>query len=181
MAASPGLLPLCLPDPSCLTLEDMSRQGGVIIMTVSATSVGCACPRCGVHSSHIHSRYSRTLRDLPCHGAVVRICLRTHRFYCRAPDCPRRIFTQRLPVVVPPHGQTNLSTAQSLAGDRLRIGRGGGVSPGARSWELIAAQTQSCGSSTKLRLQNTPVMSKFSGWMIGPGAAAIATAQFWWI
>jgi len=86
----PAFLPLCLPDRSCLTLEDMSRQGDVIMMTVSATSVGCACPRCGVHSSHIHSRYSRTLRDLPCHGAVVRICLRTHRFYCRAPDCPRR-------------------------------------------------------------------------------------------
>lgn len=80
MAASPGLLPLCLPDPSCLTLEDMSRQGDVIMMSVSATSIGCACPRCGVHSCHIHSRYSRTLRDLPGHGAVVRICLRTHLF-----------------------------------------------------------------------------------------------------
>jgi hypothetical protein len=49
-----------------------------------------------------------------------------------------------------------------------------------RSWEFIAAQTQSCGFSAKLGLLNIPVMSKFSGWMIGPGAAAIAMGQSWW-
>ena len=75
MAASPGPLPLCLPDPSCLTLTDVSWQGGIMLMIVSATTVGAACPRCGVHSAHIHSRYCRTLRDLPCHGAAVRISI----------------------------------------------------------------------------------------------------------
>ena len=141
MAASPGLLPLCLPDPSCLTLEDMSRQGGVIVMTVSATSVGCACPRCGVHSSRIHSRYYRTLRDLPCHGAVVRICLRTHRFYCRAPDCPRRIFTQRLPVVVPPHGRQTCRQRKALQEIGYALGGEAGYRLAAQLGILCSADT----------------------------------------
>jgi transposase len=69
------------------------------MMTVSTTATTAACPRCGTRSRHVHSRYSRTLRDLPCHGATVRISLRTRRFYCRMRNCQRRIFTQRLPVV----------------------------------------------------------------------------------
>jgi transposase len=147
MAASPGLLPLCLPDRSCLTLEDMSRQGDVIMMTVSATSVGCACPRCGVHSSHIHSRYSRTLRDLPCHGAVVRICLRTHRFYCRAPDCPRRIFTQRLPAVVPPHGRQTCRQRKALQEIGYALG-------GEAGYRLAAKLGINCSADTILRFLN---------------------------
>ena len=51
MAASPGPLPAWLPDPSCLTLDDVFWQGGIMIMIVSATTVGSACPQCGVHSS----------------------------------------------------------------------------------------------------------------------------------
>ena len=132
MAASPGPLPLCLPDPSCLTLDDVFWHGGIMMMIVSATSVSGACPRCGVHSAHVHSRYCRTLRDLPCHGAAVRICLRTHRFYCRAPDCPRRIFTQRLPIVVPPHGRQTCRQRNAL----LQIGYALGGEAGCR----LAAQ-----------------------------------------
>ena len=53
MAASPGPLPGCLPDPSCVTLNDVFWQGGIMMMIVSATTVGGVCPRCGVHSSQL--------------------------------------------------------------------------------------------------------------------------------
>src|SRR5271169_2271577 len=106
MAASSGPLPLSLlPDPSCLTLDEMVHRGNVLMMIVSATTNDAICPSCGARSCHIHSRYCRTLRDLPCHGTSVRICLRTHRFYCRSRDCRCRIFTQRLPVVAAPYGR----------------------------------------------------------------------------
>lgn len=156
MAASPGPLPLCLPDPSCLTLTDVSWQGGIMMMIVSATTVGAACPRCGAHSAHIHSRYCRTLRDLPCHGAAVRICLRTHRFYCRAPDCPRRIFTQRLPIVVPPHGRQTCRQRNAL----LQIGYALGGEAGCR---LAAQLGIHCSADTILRLLSQAGSAEYSG------------------
>ncbi len=125
-------------------------------MTVSATSVGCACPRCGLHSSHIHSRYSRTLRDLPCHGSAVRICLRTHRFYCRAPDCPRRIFTQRLPVVVPPHGRQTCRQRKAL----LEIGYALG---GEAGYRLAAQLGFNCSADTILRLLSQVPSAEHAG------------------
>src|ERR1700751_4146138 len=98
MAASPSPLPGLLPDASHLTVDDVYQEDGVIVMIISAAG-SAACPVCGFCSCHVHSRYCRTLRDLPCQGAVVRIYLRTHRFYCRAKDCCCRIFTQRLPAL----------------------------------------------------------------------------------
>jgi transposase len=104
MAASPSPLPGLLPDASDLTLDDVRQENGVIVMIVSAVG-NAACPVCGICSWHVHSRYCRTLRDLPCQGAVVRICLRTHRFYCRVRDCRCRIFTQRLPALTARYGR----------------------------------------------------------------------------
>jgi transposase len=113
MAASPSPLPASLPDPSCLRLDEVVCQGGTIVLVVSATGDG-ACPRCGVPSHYIHSRYCRTLRDLPCQGAILRICLQTRRFYCRVRDCPRRIFTQRLPAVTLPYGRQTCRYHEAL-------------------------------------------------------------------
>lgn len=113
MAASPNPLPAFLPDPSCLRLDEVVCHCGTIVLVVSATGDG-ACPRCGVPSRHIHSRYCRTLRDLPCQGATLRICLRTRRFYCRVRDCPRRIFSQRLPPVALPYGRETCRYYEAL-------------------------------------------------------------------
>jgi len=156
MVASPGPLPACLPDPSCLTLNDVFWQGSIMMMIVSATAVGGACPRCGVHSSYLHSRYCRTLRDLPCQGAVVRICPRTHRFYCRAADCPRQIFTQRLPIVVPPYGRQTCRHRNAL----LEIGYALGGEAGCR----LAAQLGIHSSAdTILRVLSQAASAEYAG------------------
>jgi len=129
MAACPSPLPVSLlPDPSCLTLDEIVHQRGVIVMIISATAGGASCPRCGVRSSHVHSRYSRTLRDLPCHGTIVRICLRTHRFYCRVRHCDCRIFTRRLPTVASPYGRQTCRHRDAL----LAIGYALGGEAGCR-------------------------------------------------
>jgi transposase len=138
MAASPSPLQASLPDASCLTLDDVVSQHGIMMMIVSAANSG-SCPHCGVQSSHIHSRYCRTLRELPCHGTVVRICLRTHRFYCRVHDCRCRIFTQRLPTVTSPYGRQTCRHRNAL----LAIGYALGGEAGCR----LAAQLGICSSA----------------------------------
>lgn len=103
-----------------------------MLVTVTATADGATCPHCRGRSCHVHSQYSRTLRDLPCHGTVVRICLRTHRFYCRVRDCDCRIFTQRLPLVASPYSRQTCRHRDAL----LAIGYALGGEAGCR----LAAQ-----------------------------------------
>lgn len=66
-----------------VSLEAVEREPDQIILHVATTSSSSACPLCGTHSRHIHSRYARTLRDLPVFGLPVRVRLIAHRFFCR--------------------------------------------------------------------------------------------------
>ncbi|MBA3768536.1 MAG: transposase family protein [Acidobacteria bacterium] len=51
-------------------------------------------------SSRIHSRYTRSVTDLPWHGVTVKLELRTRRFRCENSLCTKRIFCERLPRAV---------------------------------------------------------------------------------
>jgi transposase len=127
-----------------------------MMLIVSASVGGGTCPRCQVRSCHVHSRYCRTLRDLPCQGTVVRICLRTHRYYCRVRDCPRRIFTQRLPIVASPYGRQTCRHRDAL----LAIGYALGGEAGCR----LAAQLGIHSSAdTILRVISQAAAGEYAG------------------
>ena len=87
-----ALLPPSLP----LRLEEVEQQGPTLILTVRSTEREKACPACGQHSRSVHSRYQRTLADLPVQGLRLRFRLSARRFYCRVPDCVRQVFCERL-------------------------------------------------------------------------------------
>ena len=76
----------------------------VTIVTAPTPSQG-ACPLCGGLSGRVHSRYTRTLADLPWSGRAVAVQVRARRFRCTSSDCRRRIFTERLPEVVRPRAR----------------------------------------------------------------------------
>jgi transposase len=79
------------------------------------------CPDCGVTSNSRHSRYWRTLRDLPLQGRCVVVKIQFGRWLCRQPACPRKIFTERVAGVLQPHAQhTNrLGEVHRLVGRAL--------------------------------------------------------------
>jgi transposase len=56
-----------------------------------------SCPDCHVLSSHVHSHYTRHLRDLPVVEQPVRLRLLVRRFRCLTPTCTRQTFVERLP------------------------------------------------------------------------------------
>lgn len=86
-----------LPDliPSEFVAETMSEGSGVIIVTTRAISPSGCCPRCGTASSRVHSRYRRTVSDLPCCGRRVELRVEARRFVCAVPTCHQKIFSER--------------------------------------------------------------------------------------
>ena len=105
------------PVSACLDLENLT----VHLVTTAPTA---ACPRCRSDTPRVHSRYTRRLDDLPCLGRPVRLQLAVRRFVCPQPDCPRRIFAERLPGFAAPWAratdrlrQTQTDLGSSLGGE----------------------------------------------------------------
>ena len=85
-----------LPDPNALCLDHIAVEGDVIVFHVATTAQTAACPACRCPSARIHSRYRRTLQDLPWQGNTVRFLLTVPKFFCDNTDCPRKVFAQRI-------------------------------------------------------------------------------------
>jgi transposase len=98
------LLEYFLPDASTLNLKHWELDAGSHQMTVTVCStqtVAC-CPLCQSPTGRVHSRYERTLKDLPLAQFSFTIVLEVGKFFCLNEACRRRIFTERLPTIVAP-------------------------------------------------------------------------------
>ena len=87
--------------PKGLELESLSLGTGHVSICVGSVATRCICPVCGHGSSRVHSRYHRTVSDLPWHGICVTFEIRVRRFFCDESSCERKIFCERLPEVAP--------------------------------------------------------------------------------
>jgi transposase len=94
-----------VPDPNRLEVLSLAAEGETIILTARTRGETAQCPVCGRTSSRVHSRYRRTLADLPWQEIPARLTLWSRRFFCDTLGCPRRIFTERLPGVAAPHAR----------------------------------------------------------------------------
>jgi transposase len=99
----------------------------LIILLIASTQAAARCPTCNTPARHIHSRYTRTLTDLPWSEYWVTWRLRVRKFFCRHPTCPRRIFTERLPGLVAPWARRTLRLATRLLAIGLALGGAAGV------------------------------------------------------
>lgn len=88
-----------IPDPMQLRLLYLTATDTIITMTASTKAPDARCPLCTQRSTRVHSRYVRTLADLPWSGIAVQLRLHARRFFCDSDACARRIFTERIPTV----------------------------------------------------------------------------------
>ena len=135
------ILARLLPDATRLRLEachvdDTTAQ---ITLRVRATQATVPCPLCDTPAQHIHSRYERTLADLPWAQYHVRLQLRVRKWFCRNRHCPRRIFTERLPTVAAPWARCTLRLAQRLLALGVALGGRAGVRLG-HAWDLAVSR-----------------------------------------
>ena len=81
--------------PEGLHVERIEPQGALLTIAVVSVRPSSCCPLCAQASSQIHSRYRRTLRDVPCGSRQVVFHLLVRKFFCRNLDCARKIFTEK--------------------------------------------------------------------------------------
>lgn len=85
--------------PEGLQLESLGIETGRVSIRVTSATRRSRCPLCGRVSSRVHSRYCRTVSDLPWHGISVELEVLARRFFCEEQSCERKIFCERLPDV----------------------------------------------------------------------------------
>ena len=129
-----ALLARFLPDRTMLSLEAWHIDDVTAALTLHVTSTqACVpCPLCHVRTSRVHSRYTRTLADLPWGAYGVRVQLQVRKFFCDHPACPRQIFTERLPTVAAPWARRTLRLAQRFLAYGLTLGGEAGARLAAR-------------------------------------------------
>jgi len=89
---------------------------GATALTVSVTSLlpTSTCPLCGTSATRIHRRYHRSVADVTCGGRQVCLQLTVRKFFCDAPECVRKIFTERLAPFIEPWARMTTRLMQAL-------------------------------------------------------------------
>jgi transposase len=80
----------------------------------------------------VHSRYRRTLADLPWQGRTVVISVTARRFRCGSADCPRKIFAERMPDVAALYARRTKRLAEIQRHVGLVLGGAAGARLGGR-------------------------------------------------
>ncbi len=145
-----------LPKSRALTLESVqSCESGWVLEARGPARA--PCPACHKVSSSRHSRYWRTLKDLPAHGAKVTLKVQVNRWRSRNESCGVRFFSAPVDSVVAAYGRET-NRARDLT---LLIGHAVGGLPGER---LMSRLNMATSDDTILRrlkhLQQEPINSE---------------------
>jgi transposase-like protein len=124
-----------LPPLDGLAVTDAAITPNLIALAITCTAPTATCPACGHPSDRVHSRYRRTLADLPVNGRRFVLRVTARRFFCRHPACGRAVFCERVLAL----GSTHARSTARLAELHRAIGLVAGGEPGSRLAENLAA------------------------------------------
>ncbi len=113
--------------PTTVLLEDLQIESHLLTLVLGSTLTQVPCPVCDQPSSRIHSRYMRTLADLPCQGRAVRLQVQVRRFFCDVPTCSRKTFAEQFPLLAPAYARRTSRQAESLRSIASALGGRAGM------------------------------------------------------
>src|SRR5437764_7658049 len=165
------------PLPEGLEMTSISDTAEELLIGVTSHRSSSPCPQGAMPSSAIHSSYQRHPRDLPSVGRPIRLVFTVRKFFCRNPDCSRKVFAERLPDFIATSSRLTKRLRTSVqdigfatcgkGGERLSDKLGMCTSDATVLWSLflvpVRCQLARCESSE---------------WTIGVGGAASASAVF---
>ncbi|MBS1807646.1 MAG: ISL3 family transposase [Acidobacteria bacterium] len=138
-----------------LKLDRIVSRTDHLLLVVHSIQAPVRCPKCARVSSHLHSRYERTLADLPWQGIAVQIKLQARRFFCNNESCAQQIFCERLPELALRYARKTLRLNEALQWIGLMIGGEAGAKVAAELGFRVSPDTL----LRRIRAANLPVMS----------------------
>ncbi|GAB3159702.1 transposase family protein [Microbispora hainanensis] len=153
------------PHLAAVRIERVHRMGATVRVKTATMEPKGECPACGCEPMRVHSRYERSLADLPVAGQEVLLQMRVRRFFCDNTACAKRTFAEQVPGLTSRHRRRASGLLSMLRTVALALGG----RPGARHTARLACTVS---RSTLLRLlRSMPVNhSDFRG---GPEASII--------
>nr|WP_228046009.1 transposase family protein [Saccharopolyspora sp. HNM0983] len=113
-----------LPHLAGAVIEGIERMPAGVRVWARVDANGASCWSCGTPA--VHSRYERTLADLPVAGQPVALRLRVRRFFCDDRTCSVRTFAEQVEGLTTRHAQRSSPCRESLAQVGLALaGRAG--------------------------------------------------------
>ena len=100
--------------PETIAIEGVYPTKTHLTVQVACRLQSAACPLCQQSSERIHGSYGRRVADVPCGGRRVTLALTVRKFVCGTPDCPRKIFTDRLPALVQSYARMTNRLSEAL-------------------------------------------------------------------
>lgn len=119
--------------PAHVRLEQIEITPSAVILSLAVATSEAACPLCQQASHRVHSRYTRTLQDLPCVGKALRLLVVVRRFFCPNQGCARKIFAERLPELTSIYARRTTRCQETLTELGFALG---GKAAAARSAQL---------------------------------------------
>jgi transposase len=103
-----------LPLSDGLHIEQVTPSThGLLVQVLSSSPTAC-CPLCSVQARRIHSRYTRQVADLSCAGRHITLLLTVRKFFCPNAACPRKIFAEQFPELVPSYARLTKRLREAL-------------------------------------------------------------------
>ena len=123
------------PQTLAMNVDDI-RLRSELVLHLSRRKRRNICPYCGQASRNLHSRYERTLADLPCVKRRITIKLAVRRFRCMNKACAERTFAERFTGLALPYARHTERLAAVLKQVGLRVG----AEPGAKLLKAFAIE-----------------------------------------
>ncbi len=118
--------------PQQLHVEALANDSGGVAILTSTEGHAVRCPECGYPSPRVHSRYRRTLADLPWGGVPVRLHVTARKLFCDNVSCRRKVFTERLGGVAGRYARRTNRQREALEEIGLALGGRAGAGLAAR-------------------------------------------------
>lgn len=112
---------LLFPCPH-IELDDLRIDDTDVTLIATSTRRAAVCPQCHASSARIHSRYTRTVADVPCVGRRLIFLLRVRRFFCDASCCPQKTFAGRFGAALPLYARRTARLSAALRSIAFTVG-----------------------------------------------------------
>ena len=164
--------------PDSIAIEGIYPTKTHLTIQVACRLKSAACPLCQHSSERIHGCYGRTVADVPCGGRRVTLTLTVRKFVCGTPDCPRKIFTERLPAL----GQSYARMTNRLSEALQSLGFATCGEVGERFAPKLGMRVSGPTLLRRMRTHSYTPPHPCAFWALttGPGKRARPMARFWW-